>query len=889
MKYLQNAIIAVFMILTGCSSQTKNIWSEWRLQNRSNNTYLYDAGGICGYDTVPNGDASSWIMESNGIYTRIKNKKTGNYLALDANNHVIVTAGNLSASANWKFGGYDWDHMKNCGWYNLSTESNPTLFLCASDNVEMKKTDINDDFSAHWTFIRSAGSLLPFEITPDGVKEASFLGYRETNYVSDDELLSNYHGEGNRWKRKMDISHFPQLTADNNKLLVALYNRALEEMQLNIRKQDSTFQAGALWLDTWTRDAVYSIHLAYAMLMPEISRKTLEKQTLSNPKEALQDTGSGGSWPISTDRVVWAIAAWEYYLASGDIQWLKDCYESLSYTAQKDIHVAYDNRINLFKGETCSMDWRTHTYPNWYTNVNIGESYSCGTNTLHAFLYTFLSESGKILNKPQEEIDTWVKYAALVKEAINKHFWMEEKGYYSSYMHSRMENYLISQRGGAMPNGLSMLLGIANSKQMETIAKRFPLYPYGAPTLYPSIPDDFAYHNKGIWPVWESYLMLGAHKIGNMAATEHIMKSIIRQGALFLTNKENMTYDTGYDRNTALNSDRQLWSVAAYLGVIYKIVFGMELRPEGLTFAPMVPEILSGPFMLTNFRLRDCELDILVKGKGNQIKKILLNGKKQQLPFVLPYNTTGKHRIEIEVASSGKQSSCHWVEAGPGKCWSPVEPVLDLKGNQLQWEEVPGLTYWLWNGHEKKIVHSPVTIDPTTFGVYNIYAVDTVGFESDLSNPIIITPDVYKYEAETAKNQGKFSQMHPQYSGTGFVADLAAKPADFQFEVNIPHGKSGKYALIIVGANGHGPHQTFCYIRSVFVDGKDAGTFILEASGSWNKWMGSNYIFVDSLSEGQHTISLCLNPENQGWDSNMSRNKENANDANIDYLELIRM
>ncbi len=891
MKHFLNLIIAGLIMLTGCSPQKKGIWSEWQLQNRADNTYLYDAGGVCKSEINPTGDAAIWLMESNGKYTRIKNKKTGNYLSADANGGITIVSDSLSPSSHWNFGGYDWDHMKNCGWYNLSTEVNPKFFLTSSDKVAMKETDIYTDFSAHWTFIRSDGSQLPFEITSDGVKEASFLGFREAKYVSDDEISSNYHGDGNSWKRKLDISHFPQLKADNNKLLVALYNMALEEVLLDIRQQDSTFQAGALWPDTWTRDAVYSIHLAYAMIMPEISRKTLEKQTLSNPKEALQDTGSGGSWPISTDRVVWAMAAWEYYLASGDTGWLEFCYESLSYTAEKDIHVAYDSNINLFRGETCSMDWRTHTYPNWYTNANIGESYSCGTNALHFFLYTFLTKSGKLLDKPQQEIATWEKYAAQVKDAINKNFWMENKGYYSSYMHPQMENYLISQRGGAMPNGLSMYLGVAGDKQLETASKQFPLYAYGAPTLYPSIPDDFAYHNKGIWPVWESYFMLGAHKAGNMAATEHIMKSIIRQGAMFLTNKENMTYDTGYDRNTALNSDRQLWSVAASLGVIYKIIFGMELTTEGLAFNPMVPDLFKGPFELTNFKLRDAELDIVVKGNGDKISSLMLDGKKQQLPFILPYSTTGKHQIEIEMVSSGKPSSCYLVAAVPGKCWSPVEPVLSLEGNELKWEVETGLTYMLWDGKSKKAVNSPVTIDPSKFGAYNIFSVDSKGFDSDLSNPIIIAPDKYRYEAETAKNKnkGQFSNVHPQYSGNGFVVDLAAKPADLRFDVDIPQGKAGKYAIKITGANGHGPDQTFCYIRSVFVDEKDAGTFILEASGDWNKWMDSNYIFLDNLSEGKHTIGLRLNPENKGWDNNMSRVNQNANDANIDYLELIRM
>lgn len=38
--------------------------------------------------------------------------------------------------------------------------------------------------------------------------------------------------------------------------------------------------------------------------------------------EVEQDTGTGGSWPISSDRVVWCIAAWEAYCLTGDGDWL---------------------------------------------------------------------------------------------------------------------------------------------------------------------------------------------------------------------------------------------------------------------------------------------------------------------------------------------------------------------------------------------------------------------------------------------------------------------------------------------------------------------------------------------------------------------------------------
>ena len=44
-----------------------------------------------------------------------------------------------------------------------------------------------------------------------------------------------------------------------------------------------------------------------------------------------------------------------------------------------------------------------------------------------------------------------------------------------------------------------------------------------------------------------------------------------------------------------------------------------------------------------------------------------------------------------------------------------------------------------------------------------------------------------------------------------------------------------------------------------------------------------------NMKAGRHTVSLRLNPEGKGFDSNMSHGREDANDCNLDYLEVIRM
>ena len=871
------------------SCRSEKIYSEWSLQNRESGEYLGEKEGSFCFAVEPSGDEYLWIIESTpGEEFLIKNKKSGKYLQLDGGKVVCAaSADGDQEKMKWQYGGFDFVTQKNCGWYTLENKaSDKNLHLARKENgVVMDASNRVEDFSSHWNIVRENGSDLSFSITPEKVVDASFLGTREAVAVSDTEIVSDYHGK-NSWTLQKDISSFPRFTAENNPMLVALYNMALEEMQLDVRT-DSTFMAGALWPDTWTRDAVYSIYFSYAWILPEVSRKTLEKQTLQNPKEALQDTGSGGSWPISTDRVVWAMAAWEYYLYTGDKTWLESVYDGLKYTALKDIHVAFDPNVGLFKGETCSMDWRTHTYPNWFINSVIGDSFSSGTNALHKFFYQFLGTAGRIINKPSEEIAMWDKYCNIVKENINKRFWDEKQGCYTCYLYPEYMGYKSTQRVGVMSNGLAAILGVSTSEQSTRMVENFPLYPYGAAVLYPSIPDDFSYHNKSVWPVWQTPYMYAARDAKNSAAVEHMMKSLIRAGALFLTHKENMTYDTGYDRGTALNSPRQLWSVASYISMVYRVLFGMTMTEEGIVFSPVVPDLVNGKLSLADFHYRDANLSINISGKGNTVKSIKVNGEEQNMPYLFPSTAKGDYVIDLVMTTEKASNKMNLVQAGPRKDWSPVEPVLEQDGEMINCEVVPGLSYFLCGKNiADKEITLPYDLSGESNGFYSVYSMDKQGFKSDCSNPVIKTDWQNVFEAEDAVSRGAFSNVHSDYSGRGFVVDLCAKPADFVFTIDVP--ADGDYALVLSGANGHGPDGTYCAIRSVYIDDQDAGSFILEATGDWNKWLNSNYV-VRALKAGRHTVSLKFNPEDRGFDFNMSHGRENANDYNLDYLKVIRM
>ena len=133
--------------------------------------------------------------------------------------------------------------------------------------------------------------------------------------VSPEEIHSTYHGRPGyfmpveqTWKRRNDLSKYPRLKSDN-RLHEAIFNMGLDEM-VNAVEPDTTLRTGKEWAGVWTRDVSYSIILSMAYMQPEAAMNSLMKKVNASG-QIIQDTGSGGAWPISTDRMVWILAAYE--------------------------------------------------------------------------------------------------------------------------------------------------------------------------------------------------------------------------------------------------------------------------------------------------------------------------------------------------------------------------------------------------------------------------------------------------------------------------------------------------------------------------------------------------------------------------------------------------
>lgn len=691
--------------------------------------------------------------------------------------------------------------------------------------------------------------------------------------------LNQYSPENftaNRWELQEDVSMYPQYRSQQL-LLDALYNLSLEEVKLDIRP-DSTFMAGKEWNGVWTRDISYSILLSLAAIEPEVSKNSLMRKVAN--QRIIQDTGTGGSWPVSTDRMTWALAAWEVYKVTGDREWLQQAFEIIRNSAEDDLLVAYDEETGLFLGESSFLDWRKQSYPRWMGPVDIYVSQNLGTNAVHYQTYRILSQMAEALGEPAE------KYAAIaegVKKGINEQLWTADKGYYGQYLYGK--HYLsLSPRAEALGESLSVLFDIADEERQQKVVQETPVVVYGIPSIFPQIPGIPPYHNNGIWPFVQAYWNWAAAKAGNEQALLHGLGALYRQAALFLTNKENMVAESGDFKGTEINSDRQLWSVAGNLAMVYRVFYGMHFEPEGLYFRPVVPEAYASNRQLSNFRYRNATLEIRMQGWGNAIESIRLDGEPLDEPF-LPGDLSGAHLVEIELTNRGG------FEGQPfnltANHTAPETPKASWTAKRLSWEPIEGAAkYQVWLNGEKLDETQETAYQPAVqvpYAEYQVAALDAEGYSSFLSEPVVVTENtqVLMLEAEKFANASKLP--YAGYQGGGFVPLTKSENTNLRLPVNVPSG--GRYLLDFRYSNGSGPINTDnkAAIRTLFKDGSYVSAVVFPQRGTdeWSNWGWSNPVEVE-LQAGENDLALRFEPFNE----NMNRA---VNKAMLDQVRLIKL
>ncbi len=411
---------------------------------------------------------------------------------------------------------------------------------------------------------------------------------------------------------------WPVLRSGND-MLDGLYALALEETrELSVDSiQDGAFnggqpiacapggcfETGRLWKYVWTRDTAYAVHLGFGALDPTRAKNSLafklSERRGGGDLQIVQDTGTGGSYPVSTDRVTWALGAWELlkFLDGSERSAFRDlAYEAMVNTAEHDRQVVFDARDGLYRGEQSFLDWREQSYPAWVATdtVQIGMSKSLSTNVAHHALLeaTAALADEKGLSPERDKYQSWADGLAA---ALNSDLWLADVKQFATYLPTELDPAPV-HRFDLLGSALIATSSITSDARAKEVVANYPLLPKGPSVMWPQQKDVPIYHNRGIWPFVTALWVRAGKRAQNAAAVSHGVRSLIRGAALNLSNMENFEAATGAawldDGNFSgpvVNSQRQLWSVAGFVSLVHDIVFGLEATQTGVRFAPFIP------------------------------------------------------------------------------------------------------------------------------------------------------------------------------------------------------------------------------------------------------------------------------------------------------------
>ena len=686
----------------------------------------------------------------------------------------------------------------------------------------------------------------------DRIVQGEYTGVAESPY----KIVSNLDGEEYIWEKKNDLSTYPTLETPYL-IEETAYNIGVDE-SVNAVEPDGTLRTGTEWGGVWTRDVSYSIIHSMSFIQTEAAKTSLMCK-VNSKGEIVQDTGTGGAWPCSTDREIWVGAAWEIYKVTGDMEWLKTVYPIAKKSLEVDMRTVFESQTNLVRGESSFIDWREQSYPTWMEPADIYDTKCLGTNMVFYIALTSAAEMGRILGD-EATAQNFEEMAAKIKEGINEHLWMDEEGYYAQYLGGRADDLLYT-KSETLGEALAILYGVAEGDRATRLSESLPIVDYGAPVFWPWIADQPPYHNQAVWPWVQAYWIHACAKVGNEHGVLHGVGAVWRAVMMYATNKENYVADTGNWRGTQINSSNMLWCLAGNISITFKLLMGMEFGADQLNFAPVVPENLKAERTVRNFRYRNATLDVTVSGYGDTIKSFKLDGVKMS-EAVVPGNLEGHHTVEIEMSNSFKNDlSVNYQPA----CWAPLMPVVTMAEGKLSWEPVEGaVIYNVYAGGElvAGATSTEIIIEPEWKGDIQVVAVAEDGTPSFPSAPINISEKISVKLPET---------MLRKSAGT-----------EFNVTVNVP--EDGQWALTWNYANGTGPVSTDnnCGIRMLYVDGVKAGINIFPHRGTddWNNW-GWTIPEELSLSKGNHVFTLKMESDADNMDFHI-------NDFKIRELRLIR-
>ena len=406
-------------------------------------------------------------------------------------------------------------------------------------------------------------------------------------------------------------------------------------------KGQRMFRAGGEYDTPWTRDAAVNTWNAGRFLAPEVARDTL--LAVCTPDEEGQPIIQPDSqkW----DRVVWIIGAWQYYLATGDREFLEIAKGITARSLAQLKAERYDEGFGLYRGGSFFNDgiagYPRDLYEPGVDSSFVGDHPKCdeifclSTNVLYC-------EALRIAARMGGDEGQWLRF----RENLLQKF--------------RELPYILYPDGRAdgsrelAGHALGVLFGLFPG----TVLDRLDREKFGIPSITPPFEGLFSRerpgrHNNLLWPFLNGFYIRAAAKWGLLP---EVGRELLAMTELFSRDFREIysPYDGQPHGGWQIGGDgcqghlwhscrAQTWSATGYLGAVISGIFGLEPDEDGLWVRPCVPECLADSAIYA-LPLRGGQLDILLHGSGAGIRRMTLDGFPVRNP--IPCGS-GRQTLEI--------------------------------------------------------------------------------------------------------------------------------------------------------------------------------------------------------------------------------------------------
>ncbi|MBR1882446.1 MAG: hypothetical protein IJ808_05435 [Muribaculaceae bacterium] len=374
-----------------------------------------------------------------------------------------------------------------------------------------------------------------------------------------------------------------------------------------------------------------SIYLSLATLNPSLAKTTLRRMV----KDGIV-VQSDGTWPVCLDRLAWATAAWEIYVATGDKTWLQYALNVTEATIAQDFDVMMDTHAGLLRGGRLAPYLSGDFYAPCMDAQDVAASINLSVNAiaLHAL---------EVADKMQEELDIEPTHGEAIthlRDAINQRLWNESRGSYAGYCHemSWPANAPVADNRA---QAFAVLWDLASDDRAQTLIARTPTTHRGITAFFPTFKVTEPCLEYTSWAQVQALWNIAAAEVGNEHALRRGWAALMRSQVL-------------YQRLHATLQGQQvnyLGTSASEAAMVLRVLFGLNFTPEGIEFHPLVPACLPSNKTLLGFRYRDAQLDFTITGTGRSLRRVSLDGTPLEGGF-LPGDIKGHHNVLIEMQES---------------------------------------------------------------------------------------------------------------------------------------------------------------------------------------------------------------------------------------------